>query len=46
MSPTFIGKSLSPIFITSLCITAVQAQNIAVVNGRPIPKERADLFIK
>jgi len=30
-----------------LMLTAsVFAQNIAVVNGRPIPKERADLFLK
>ncbi len=41
-----IGKSLSAFLLTSLCLTAAQAQNIAVVNGRAIPKERADLFIK
>ncbi|MGA0014074.1 MAG: peptidylprolyl isomerase, partial [Burkholderiaceae bacterium] len=27
-------------------VTTASAQNIAVVNGRPIPKERADLFLK
>jgi peptidyl-prolyl cis-trans isomerase C len=27
-------------------VTTATAQNIAVVNGRPIPKERADLFLK
>lgn len=46
MTLTPIGKSLSAFLLTGLCLTAAQAQNIAVVNGRPIPKERADLFIK
>jgi len=33
-------------FFLSTLAAAAMAQNIAVVNGRPIPKTRADLFIK
>ena len=33
-------------FVAVTAATAAAAQNIAVVNGRPIPKERADLFLK
>ncbi|MFZ9314213.1 MAG: peptidylprolyl isomerase [Burkholderiaceae bacterium] len=40
---------MSKHFLAGLAIvvaTSASAQNIAVVNGRPIPKERADLFLK
>ncbi len=37
---------LSMAFFLSTLAAAAMAQNIAVVNGRPIPKTRADLFIK
>lgn len=46
MTLSIFGKGLAAIFISGACLSAVHAQNIAVVNGRPIPKERADLFIK
>jgi peptidyl-prolyl cis-trans isomerase C len=32
--------------VAFLVASSAVAQNIAVVNGRPIPKERADLFLK
>ena len=39
---------LSPVVAALLLVvsSSVLAQNIAVVNGRAIPKERADLFLK
>lgn len=39
---------LSPVFAALLLVvsSSAYAQNIAVVNGRAIPKERADLFLK
>lgn len=39
---------MTPVFAALLLVlsSSAMAQNIAVVNGRPIPKERADLFLK
>jgi len=45
MKMRFIAASVALAAVTGLASPAAQAQNIAVVNGKPVPKARADAII-
>lgn len=48
MKKSFIARTLTPLLLCAAVALplAAQAQNIAIVNGKPVPKARADALIK
>ena len=44
MKKSFLAASLALAAVT-LAPLAVQAQNVAVVNGKPVPKARVDTIV-
>jgi peptidyl-prolyl cis-trans isomerase C len=48
MKKSFIARTLTPLMLCAAFASPLvaQAQNIAIVNGKPVPKARADALIK